>query len=264
MAQFKITTEKRMADSWELGRDYVNFVKSKLCDIAEDAQISRDVLDEVEAEFDDISLSEVSARLGYPRFDEQATDPLLVLADLPLSIFVTTSYHGFLEAALKRAGKTPRTAFCHWRNGSGDISSVLDRDYEPSQAEPLVYHLYGFDEYPDSLVLTEDDYLEFLVAVSRDASRQKIDPIHPRVRGVVASRSLVLLGYDLHSWDFRALFWGLIKPRSSQDKLGFSVQLEPDAVKKEYLSKYLQKARFEVYWGDVRQFTRELYQVLRM
>lgn len=263
MTQFKTITDNRMADSWELGRDYVNFVKNRLCDIAENAQVSQDLLDEVEAEFDDISFSEVAARLGYPCFDEQARDPLLLLADLPLSIFVTTSYHGFLEAALKRAGKTPHTALCHWRSGFDKASSVLDGDYEPSQAEPLVYHLYGFDEHPDSLVLTEDDYVEFLVAISRDANRQQIDPIHPRVRAAISSRSLVLLGYDLQSWDFRALFWGLIKPRA-QGKLGFSIQLEPSAVEKEYLSKYLQKADFEVYWGDVRQFTCELYQALRM
>lgn len=270
MTQFKTITDKRMADSWELGQDYVNFVKNRLCDIAESDQVSRDLLDEVEAEFDDISFSEVAARLGYPRFDEQARDPLLMLADLPLSIFVTTSYHGFFEAALKRAGKRPHTAFCHWRNKSNNALPILDRDpildggYEPSRAEPLVYHLCGFDEHPDSLVLTEDDYLEFLVAISRNANLQQIDPIHPRVRGAISRRSLVLLGYDLHSWDFRTIFWGLIKSRPSQDQLGFSIQLEPGAVEKEYLAKYMQKAKFEVYWGNMNQFTHELYQALRM
>jgi hypothetical protein len=262
MMQFKAITDERMADSWELGRDYVNFVKNRLCDIAEADQVSQDLLDEVVAEFDDISFSEMAARLGYPRFDSQVRDPLLVLADLPLSVFVTTSYHGFLEAALKRAGKTPRIAFCRWRSGGDKTSSILDGDYEPSRAEPLVYHLYGFDEYPDSMVLTEDDYVEFLVAIARDANQPRIDPIHAYVRRVMSSRSLVLLGYDLYSWDFRALFWGLIKPRS-QDVLGFSIQLEPEAVEKTYLSKYLQNANFEVYWGDVPQFTRELYQALR-
>ncbi len=262
MMQFKAVTDERMADSWELGRDYVNFVKNRLCDIAEGDQVSQNLLDEVVAEFDDISFSEMAARLGYPRFDGQVRDPLLVLADLPLSVFVTTSYHGFLEAALKRAGKLPRIAFCRWRSGGDKTSSILDGDYEPSRAEPLVYHLYGFDEYPDSMVLTEDDYVEFLVAISRDANQPRIDPIHAYVRRVMSSRSLVLLGYDLYSWDFRALFWGLIKPRS-QDVLGFSVQLEPGTVEKTYLSKYLQNANFEVYWGDVPQFTHELYQALR-
>ena len=35
-------------------------------------------------------------------------------------------------------------------------------------ANPWVFHLHGSDEDPASLVLTEDDYVDFLVSTQRD------------------------------------------------------------------------------------------------
>ena len=45
------------------------------------------------------------------------------------------------------------------------------RGFVPTPANPLVYHLHGHLEMPQSLVLTEDDYLEFLVRISRRHER---------------------------------------------------------------------------------------------
>ena len=55
------------------------------------------------------------------------------------------------------------------------------RPYDPEPKIPLVYHLFGRDEAPASLVLTEDDHLEFLTATYQDRGRGT-DPIHSRVR----------------------------------------------------------------------------------
>jgi hypothetical protein len=56
---------------------------------------------------------------------------------------------------------------------------VFDENHRPSPTEPLVYHLHGFDQVPPSLVLSEDDYLEFLVAIPRDKGRNiDIIPLH--------------------------------------------------------------------------------------
>jgi hypothetical protein len=111
------------------------------------------------------------------------------------------------------------------------------------------------------LVLTEDDYLEFLVAISRDMSRET-DRIPKRVRQALADSSLILLGYDLHSWEFRTLFWGLIKCRPPIQQENVSVQVAPDDKEKPYLDKYLSEARFRVVWEEVYQYIRELYQLV--
>jgi hypothetical protein len=260
MAQFTSVTDEGSTDPRAVKEDYINYVKNRLFDIAEADQISPDILAELEEEFDDVSFAEFSERLGYPKFDATEADPLLILATLPIPIYLTTSYHNFLEAALKRAGKQPRTDICRWHEGLEGISSVLDGDYQPSKEEPLVYHLHGYDEYPASLVLTEDNYMEFLVAIAQDVGRGT-DPIPRRIRQALADSSLVVLGYDLSQWDFKVIFWGLIKPRPLQ-QTSVSVQLVPSEVEREYLKKYLNEFEFKVYWGDVYKYAQELLQAL--
>ena len=258
MAQFVSVTDEEATDSRVIKEDYINFIKNRLFDIAETEAVSADLLAEVEEEFDDVGFSEFSERLGYPRFDQPEIDPLLVLAEMPLPIYLTTSYHNFIEVALRHVGKKPRTEICRWHKGMEGIPSTLDENYQPSAEEPLVYHLHGFDTYPGSMVLTEDDYMEFLVAISQNVGRGA-DPIPRRIRQAMADSSLVLLGYDLSSWDFRVLFWGLIKPRPLQ-QTSVSVQIVPTEVEKSYLQKYLDEFEFKVYWGSIQEYARELRQ----
>jgi hypothetical protein len=261
MSQYRLITNDAITDPWALKSDYVNFVKNRLFDLTETAGVDEDALAEVEEEFDDINFSEFCARLGYPDLEDEAAMPLLVLASLPLPIYVTTSYHDFLEVALKRAGKTPHTEVCRWHEGLSTIpSNFEDIGYEPSKETPLVFHLHGFDAYPESLVLAEDDYLEFLVAISQDQGRDT-DVIPKRVREAMADSSLILMGYMLEEWDFRALFWSLIKPRPRQP-LSVSIQLEPSEEEKQYLQQYLRISEFRPYWGDVQKYAKELQQGL--
>ena len=43
-----------------------------------------------------------------------------------------------------------------------------DPEYKPDKDNPLVYHLFGRLDIPESLVLTEDDYFDFLVGVTKE------------------------------------------------------------------------------------------------
>ena len=253
MAQFMSIIDENATDPRVIKEDYINFIKNRLFDLAEHDGVSGDILAEVEEGFDDVNFSEFSRALGYPSFNQGSLDPLLVLAEFPLPIYLTTSYHNFIEVALQRAGKEPRTEICRWHKGLEGITSVFDDDYQPSKDEPLVYHLHGFDAYPGSLVLTEDDYMEFLVAISQNMGRESDQ--------AMADSSLVLLGYGLRCWDFRVLFWGLIKPRPLQ-QTSVSIQLVPSEIEQHYLQKYLSEYEFKVYWGDVHQYTQELRQAL--
>ena len=260
IAQFVSVADESVADPRAVKEDYINFVKNRLFDIAETEGVSGEILAELEEEFDDINFSEFAERLGYPKFDQDQINPLLVLAECPLPIYLTTSYHNFLEVALRRAGKEPRSDICRWHQGLEGIPSAFDDEYQPTKDEPLVYHLHGLDAYPASLVLTEDDHMEFLVAISQNIGGGA-DPIPRRVRQALADSSLVMLGYGLRNWDFRVLFWGLIKPRPLQ-QTSVSVQLEPNEIARNYLQKYLSEFEFRIYWGDVYQYAQELRQAL--
>ena len=189
------------------------------------------------------------------------------LSNLNLPIYLTTSYDYFIEMALRQAGKAPRTALYPWRSGIDGQTFYFDEAYRrqsdpdhlPTVDQPLVYHLHGLFDFPLSLVVTEDDYMEFLTEFVRARSSTN-DPFPSAVRIALESKTLLLLGYKLRNWDFRTLFWGVIKSETlKHDDLRHScVQLEPDDVDSDYLKKYLDRARFDIYEGDIYKFAAEL------
>jgi hypothetical protein len=261
MAKFNSITHD--LDAWELKSDYLNFVKNHLYALAAEAGVSEERLAEAEEQVDDLTVTEFAGLLNLPHFGDGQTDPLLILAGLPLPIFLTTSPYGFLARALERAGKSPRSEICRWHPGLDSEPSVFDGNYQPSVHEPLVYHLHGLDTRPDSLVLTEDDYLEFLVGVAQQQGKDT-DRIASVIRQAMFDSALVLLGYNLPDWAFRVLFWGLIKPATSENKGIFTLQLEPSEVEKKYLQEYLKReAQFEVFWGDIHAYAQELRRLWR-
>ncbi len=253
IAQFRGITDESLTDALALKENYVAWIKSRLFELAEADGAGRDMLDEVDVQFDRLTLARMCDQLGYPHYGDERSHPLLLLAALDLPIYITTGYHEFMEAALRRAGKSPRTDFCRWHKNievSEKYPSVFDGSYEPSPQQPLVYHLHGLDRCEDSLVLTEDDTLTFLVACAQNFGKNT-DPVHGRVRQALSDSSLLLLGYELQGWDFRSLFWGLIVQRTRALTSVISIQLEPSQVEKLYLQKYLDGYDFKVSWGSV-------------
>jgi hypothetical protein len=193
-------------------------------------------------------------------------EPHATLASLPLPIYMTTNYDSFMTNALKAAGKSPRRELCRWNKFVKDCPSIFDQDpgFEPSPEEPIVFHLHGHDEFAESLVLTEDDYLDFLVSISRD------DQLLPhQVRRSLAGTSLLFVGYSLADWSFRVLFRGLVTSmEQSLRRISVTVQLPPvpdqsvsDAHRSEiqtYLAKYFDQIDIRVYWGTAQEFMTEL------
>jgi hypothetical protein len=121
---------------------------------------------------------------------------------------------------------------------------------------------------PESLVLTEDDYLEFLVELTRD---RNLIPLS--MREATAESSLLFVGYRLSDWTFRVIFRSIsnLLPFNVRGK-HISVQLEPPKDEdlppekrdtlhektKEYLRKSLQSQHVEVFWISADNFAREL------
>lgn len=257
IAKFKAVNED--LEDYDLKFDYLNFVKNHFCDMAEDEGMDEELLDEAAEEMDSLSASIFASRLGYPKLDRGTEDPLLILADLPLPVYLTTSPHTFLEAALEKAGKQPVSDYCRWHPGLGSFESR----HKPTKEEPLVFHLFGLDIEPLSLMLTEDDYLQFLVAVSQENGKEN-DPIPGLVRSAMSASAPVLLGFELSSWAFRVLFWGLIKPTTMKHRGVCCLQVEPNEVEKQFLQDYLKReADFQVFWGDVETYMHELNRLYR-
>ncbi len=263
MAQYESVSQAnghQVHDEDYVKEKYLEFLERALLSMAKrDLNVSASKRAELKEQVRELTISGLARRLNYPSLDSVQDNPLLLLADLPLPIYLTTSYHGFLEVALKdKARKEPRTEIYRWHEGLRHIPSIFDQepDYHPTPEQPLIYHLHGFDQYPESLVLTEDDYLDFLV------NNNVWGTILPRVQQALTQSSLVVLGFSLPAWDFRVLFRGLIKPRPKM-LASVAIQLEENRQEKEYLQKYLRQVNFEVEWIDPNnphRFIHELHQ----
>lgn len=199
---------------------------------------------------------------------EDPKQPHAILADLQLPIYITTNYDNFMFDALTHRKRDPRFELCRWNPYlMRSHPSVLGTGFKPTPANPLVYHLHGQIEAPESLVLTEDDYLSFLVNISSSEYE-----LPPRIQRALTNSSLLFVGFRPGDWDFRVLFRGLIAAtEKGLRRISVTVQLPPlpegtaEPAKEKiqrYLSNYYDQndRQMRVYWGDPEQFLQELNQ----
>ncbi|MCI5120916.1 MAG: hypothetical protein D3908_06980, partial [Candidatus Electrothrix sp. AUS4] len=97
-----------------------------------------------------------------------------------------------------------------------------------------------------------------LVNVSRDRHL-----IPKRLRQALNDSSLLLLGYDLVAWDFRTLFYSLIKKRSYRLQSVCVLQLQPSTEEQVYLNRYMEEVDFKVVLEDATAYLQQLFAGLR-
>ena len=182
-----------------------------------------------------------------PDFDKPS-EPHRILAKLDLPIYITTNYDHLMFEALKYDGKNPIIESCRW-NDLTEIqgkSSVFDEPilHQFDSKNPLVYHIHGEVDNPQSMVLTEDDYLNFLLKLYID-----IDKFLPaQIRTALSSSSIMFIGYSLSDWNLRIILRRIAAAVKSVVPIHCSIQLPPTDIKsvdeiekiKEYLKKYLE------------------------
>lgn len=219
-------------------------------------------LDNVERQLDRMNFTQLAVdQLHRPSFSEpQNGDSISILARLDLPVYITTSHHRILEAALEAIGKTPHTEVYRWRE---DLKippeATVDLRYEPTVDIPLVYHLFGVDTCVASLVLTEDDHLDFLVSIMRDFDDATVIPNH--LRDAISKSMILLLGYDIHGWDLKIFLKGLIE-NTHKHPDSIAIQIDPadgrqilDVARfSAYVQQYFKRVRFDVIWSAPEDF----------
>lgn len=267
-------------DPVEAKRQYLEALKGFM--------VGRDDADpELVEEYDEakragISFSELARLFNYPRFPDPSQNPLRLLAELPLPIYLTTGHHQFLQHELvkvstEKGPRQPVTEIFYWHDGLKRIPSIFSKEpnYVPSVERPMVYHLFGLDDYPESLVLTEDDFLDYLVKLS--SIKYEVQHLEKEldlpacVSMALTGTALLLLGYEVYDWDFRVLFKGLVQAtgesRFKRTPKSVSMQITPqvddDAAKraeiKTYLIQFFEQSHFSVFWGDMAACVSEVY-----
>jgi hypothetical protein len=220
---------------------------------------------DVKADQPDASLDELW-RLAWERQRAgSARDPHVVMARLPCRLYVNAQVSNLLAEALRQEGKQPVVEVCRWRPDVYEWPASIfaeEPDYVPSVERPLVFHVFGNLDVPDSLVLTEDDYIDFLIGVTDDSS---LIPLP--VRSALADSALVLLGFGMEQLDVRILLRSLISQEGAhklQKYTHVAAQIDladtvmSPARARRYLEKYFTKFRkpsIDIFWGTVDQFS---------
>ena len=220
-----------------------------------------EVLDPVDLKVDVCRMLRARGSNAPPDPDDVHT----LLAGFPLPVFLTTNYDDFLVKALREQGKDPQPEVSPWwQTGTGGIPLIP----EPTVDKPVVYHLHGRWEEPRSLVLTESDYLTYLVNMVDTSAANGRLPLPTAILEAMTMRPLLFIGYSLQDWTFRVLFHGLARDIPHRNKRRHvSVQLMPevngtarDAEEKarRYLTHYLDGWNISIFLGTAAEFCAEL------
>lgn len=211
------------------------------------------------------SLDELITAVGKWRRQSDPAEPNRVLARLPFPIYITTNPDNLLEDALAEAGKEPQSELCPWNDEIEELPSIYkdDPNYRPEAQRPLVYHLFGRLRNPESLVLTEDDYFDYLI---RATSNKELIP--KPVRRALSDAALLFLGFRLDDWNFRVLFRSIMSQEGGARRLKYAhvaAQIDPEEDRilepkraRRYLESYFQDAQISIYWGTTEDFIRDL------
>jgi hypothetical protein len=178
------------------------------------------------------------------------------LAALPFSLIVTTGQDTMLEQALKAAGKSPITHRYHLR---GDKRENPEFVLPGTPASPVVFHLFGSAEEPSSLVLSENDVLDFLIRVVSE--RPPLPNSFLRVLKRVG-QSFLFVGFGIRHWDLRILLKILLRalelnrsgPAIAAEPLDGLIQSDRD----EMILFYQRGTRVELEDDDVGDFLTKL------
>ena len=206
-------------------------------------------------------------------------EPNALLAGLNLPIYITANFDLLLVRALEKQGKKPRVVISPWNQDAEDILSDFGLDVvgsqnldltdpnhalhaRPTPDSPLVYYLFGNFEHPETLVLTEDDYFEFLIGVTRNK-----DLVPIPIREALAKNALLFVGFKLDEWDFRVIHRSIMAQQGSGNRqfksVGVQVDLDGGEITQperagRYLEEYFDDADISLFWGNVDEFINDL------
>jgi SIR2-like protein len=259
----RLPTGSELALLWA---DEVGYPLPEPDDLAQVAQymgITRDI------QFPKERVAELCNKI-HPAEALQRGDSYDIISSLELPIYITTNYDDLLLHALRDKRKEPQVLLCPWHS-SLYAQAGKTFDYMPSPEKPAIYYLHGSAQVPSSIVITEDDYLDFILWVTRHWKKQpNVSHIATQVKKALASNSLLFIGYSQKDWTFRVLMRTIRETGVNLGARHVAVQLSPlnaDATEvdqekvADYLTSYFARQRdnpVTLYWGNADDFLQDL------
>jgi len=165
--------------------------------------------------------------------DREPSPILRMLADMEFPIVITTNYDHLYEQALEQkavaegAAETEKTYDVSvYSPNKKKKSKTIDCSNAPTPKRPYILKIHGDVDKPESIVLTDEDYIQFVLRMS---DKHPFNPFGNNVLAHLTKWSTLFVGYSLMDYNLRLLFktlrWKLDEasiPRT------FSVDKKPD------------------------------------
>ncbi|MEJ2708294.1 MAG: CHAT domain-containing protein [Anaerolineales bacterium] len=214
------------------------------------------------------SYSQVEQALDWAAeksWGKKPEDPYRLLAQMRLPIYITAGTVDLMRRALIDAGADPQVRICPWNKWIPKEKVIYEET--PTPEKPLVYHLFGHLDVPNSMVYAEDRFFDYLIGVTLNKSL-----IPSAVRAALSSTSLLFLGFQMDDWEFRTFFRYLMA-QEGRELLKFyshaAAQIEPEEERivdvkraRNYLEEYFESENISIYWGNSGEFLKDLWQHL--
>jgi len=172
------------------------------------------------------------------------------LASLPFYLIITSTPDKMLYKALQDEKKEPIVERYNFRGENLDMVQMGTVD------KPLIFYLYGTIDEPESLVITEDDLLEFLITV---ISKKSL-PNNIRSELQSKNKSLLFLGFGFKHWYLRILLH-VLQGHSKESRSFALEQFSPrniNELERTILFYRRSDFRIQIYNKDLNSFVKEL------
>jgi hypothetical protein len=164
----------------------------------------------------------------YEKYDT-VSDSLRNLASLPFPLVINTSVGLSAENAFKTAKSQ---TFVDYYDRTGEAHDQLP---DPSIDAPILYNLFGSLSHPTSMILSENDRLDFLISIISENP-----PLPTKLISALSDPrlSFLFLGFNLGQWQLRMLMYAVLR-KVQRDNKSFALELEPEDLDKDAIQFYL-------------------------
>ncbi|MEJ7809288.1 MAG: SIR2 family protein [Gemmatimonadaceae bacterium] len=136
---------------------------------------------------------------GAVQDGKQPSPALRALAELPWALVVTTNYDQLFERALRAVGKDPVVSVYD----PDDNAETRDIGGRPKPERPFILKIHGDIGSPASLVVTDEDYIQFVLRMS---DKDVFNPVPLGLKYHFKIWPTLFVGYSLMDYNLRLLF----------------------------------------------------------
>jgi hypothetical protein len=166
-----------------------------------------------------------------------------------VKIVVTSNYDMLLENAL---ASQDRNLIKHVHNPRNPKTGDFEGPIPIGETEIVMHKMHGTIEDPQSLVITQSDYIQYLLNLT------DIDKGMPEYfRKVMIPRyNLLFLGYSLEDWNFRVIWEGVLSTQTSRSRhiTAYALMKNPS----HHIRTYWSNRNIQIFEEDLTEFARKV------